>query len=53
MKRHWHPFAFEPCHSTPPRLLPVPGREDGWLAACHLLSGDRTAGVAREASETC
>jgi peptide/nickel transport system ATP-binding protein len=31
-------FAFEPCHTTPPPLLPVPGREDGWLAACHLLT---------------
>jgi peptide/nickel transport system ATP-binding protein len=35
-------FAFEPCHTTPPPLLPVPGREDGWLAACHLLTGSRT-----------
>jgi peptide/nickel transport system ATP-binding protein len=46
-------FAFEPCRSTPPPLLPVPGRDDGWLAACHLLTGGRTAGLAREASETC
>jgi peptide/nickel transport system ATP-binding protein len=33
-------FAFEPCRTTQPPLLPVPGREDGWLAACHLLAGD-------------
>jgi peptide/nickel transport system ATP-binding protein len=32
------PSAFEPCHTTPPPLLPVPGGEDGWLAACHLVS---------------
>ena len=31
-------FAFEPCHTSPPPLLPVPGRDDGWLAACHLLT---------------
>jgi peptide/nickel transport system ATP-binding protein len=32
------PSAFEPCHTTPPPLLPVPGGEDDWLAACHLVS---------------
>jgi peptide/nickel transport system ATP-binding protein len=30
-------FAFEPCHTTAPPLLPVPGRAPGWLAACHLV----------------
>ncbi|HZR48398.1 MAG TPA: ABC transporter ATP-binding protein [Streptosporangiaceae bacterium] len=31
------PFAFDPCHTTPPPVLPVPGRAEGWLAACHLV----------------
>jgi peptide/nickel transport system ATP-binding protein len=31
-------FAFDPCQATPPPLLPVPGRDAGWLAACHLLT---------------
>jgi peptide/nickel transport system ATP-binding protein len=34
------PSAFEPCHTTPPPLLPVPGRDDDWLAACHLLASE-------------
>ena len=41
-------FAFEPCHSTPPPLLPVPGRDDGWLAACHLLTSERTEHAGRQ-----
>jgi peptide/nickel transport system ATP-binding protein len=45
------PFAFEPCHGTPPPLLPVPGRDDGWLAACHLVSEPKGAAVPGLSSE--
>ena len=37
--------AFDPCHTTQPRLLPVPGRDPGWQAACHLLMRDPSPGL--------
>jgi peptide/nickel transport system ATP-binding protein len=45
------PAAFEPCHTTPPPLLPVPGGEAGWLAACHLVSEPRGAALSGLRSE--
>jgi peptide/nickel transport system ATP-binding protein len=44
------PAAFEPCHTTPPPLLPVPGEGD-WLAACHLVSEPQGAALSGPVSE--